>query len=56
LAATLRLIEDIKKYNLIGGLEQELRRLSLQKIAITEACARQAQAFVAVAKMQKQGL
>ncbi|HJT49958.1 MAG TPA: hypothetical protein VJ729_17385 [Nitrososphaeraceae archaeon] len=53
LAAILRLMEDIRKYNLIGGLEQELRRLSLQKIAITEACARQSVAFV---KMQNQGL
>ena len=54
LAATLRITEDIRKYNMIDGLERELRRLSLQKFAITEACARQAQAFITVAKMQNQ--
>jgi hypothetical protein len=32
LAAILRLLEDIKKYNMIGGLERELQRLLLQKI------------------------
>jgi hypothetical protein len=53
LAATLRMLEDIRKYNMIGGLEKELRRLSLQKITVTEALARQSLAFV---KMQNQGL
>jgi len=53
LAAILRLIDDIKKYNMIGGLERELRRLLLQKIMVSEALARQSLAFV---KMQNQGL
>jgi hypothetical protein len=56
LAATLRIIEDIKKFERLGGLERELHRLSLQKFAITEACARQAHVFVTAAKMQNLGL
>jgi hypothetical protein len=51
LAATLRIIEEIK-HNKIRGLHGELRRVSLQKVAITEACARHAQEFVNAAKMQ----
>jgi hypothetical protein len=56
LAATLRLIEDVKKYEKLGGLERELHRLSLRKFALAEACARQAQALVTGAKWQNQGL
>jgi hypothetical protein len=52
LAATLRLIEDINKYEKLGGLERELQRLSLQKFAIAESYARQS---VALTKMQNQG-
>ena len=33
LAATLRLIEDIKKFQTLGGLESELQKLRLQKFA-----------------------
>ena len=51
LTATLQLIEDIKKFERLAGLEQELRRLSLQKLAITEACARQS---LALTKIQNQ--
>ena len=53
LAATLRIIEDIKKFERLGGLKWELQRLSLQKLAITEACARQAQALVTSAKINR---
>ena len=53
LAATLRLIDDIKKYNKIYGLKKELQKLSLQKFAITEACARQS---LALTKIQNQAL
>jgi hypothetical protein len=55
LAATLRLIEDIKLYNKIGGLESELQKLWLHKFALTALIARQAEGFIAVAKMQNQG-
>jgi hypothetical protein len=50
LPATLWVIEEIK-HNKIRGLDRELRRLSLQKVAITEACARHVQVFVNAAKM-----
>ncbi|MFL6341754.1 MAG: hypothetical protein ACJ72U_09445 [Nitrososphaeraceae archaeon] len=56
LAATLRLIDDIKKYKKIDGLKNELSSLYLRKFAITEACSRQSQALIALAKMQNQGL
>lgn len=56
LAAVLRLIDDIRKYEKVGGLKKELERLSLQKFAINVACARHAQAFVTAAKMQNHGL
>jgi hypothetical protein len=51
LAAILPLVNDIQKFIRMGGLERELRRLLLQKFAITEACARQS---LALAKMQNQ--
>ena len=56
LAATLRLIEDIKKYEKIGGLKRELKKLCIQKLMINEACSRQSQALIALAKMQNQEL
>jgi len=56
LAATLRLIEDITLYNKIGGLNRELQKLPLRKLAITEACALQAQALVTAAKIQNQSV
>jgi hypothetical protein len=56
LAATLRLIEDIKKYNRIDGLKRELARLSLQKFAITEACSRQREPLIALAKLKSHGI
>jgi hypothetical protein len=56
LAATLRLIEDIKKYNKIDGLKRELSALYLQKYTINEACSRQSQALITLAKLQSQGI
>jgi hypothetical protein len=38
LTATLRLIDDIKKYNKIDGLKKELSTLYLQKYALNEVC------------------
>jgi hypothetical protein len=43
LTATLRLIDDIKKYNKIDGLKKELSALYLQKYTLNEACSRQSQ-------------
>ena len=41
ISATMRLIEDIKNYNKIKGLDKELSKLYLQKLALDEACSRQ---------------
>jgi hypothetical protein len=51
-SATLRLIDDIKKYNKINGPTRELDRLSLQKYALDQACLRQSQSLVALAKLK----
>ena len=52
----LRLIDDIKNYERLGGLEKELERLSLQKFVITQACTRQNQALLALAKLKIHGI
>ena len=51
--AALRIIDDIKKYNKIGGLKKELEKLYLQKYTINQACSRQSQALINLAKLQK---
>lgn len=56
LAATLRLIEDIKKFVKLGGLDRELQRLLLQKYALIQACSNQSQALIALGKLQNQRL
>jgi hypothetical protein len=56
LATTLRLIEDIKKYNKINGLKEELSALYLQKYTIEQACSRQSQPLIAIAKLKSFGL
>jgi hypothetical protein len=56
LAATLRIIDDIKKYDRMYGLKRELERLSLQKFAITEACSRQGESLIALAKLKSHGI
>jgi hypothetical protein len=52
----LRLIDDIKKYNKINGLRTELDRLSLQKYALDQACSRQSQSLVNLAKLKSYGI
>jgi hypothetical protein len=54
--STLRLIDDIKTYNKINGVKRELDRLSLQKYALDQACSRQSQSLVALAKIKNYGL
>jgi hypothetical protein len=56
LAATLRLIDDIKKYNKINGLKEELSALYLQKYTLDQACSRQSQSLIALAKLKSYGL
>jgi hypothetical protein len=56
LAATLRLIDDIKKYNKINGLREELSALYLQKYTLDQACSRQSQSLIALANLKSYGL
>jgi cell division septum initiation protein DivIVA len=55
-SATLRLIEDIKKYNKIDGLKREISALYLQKYMLDEACSRQSQSLVNLAKLKSYGI
>jgi hypothetical protein len=54
--ATLRLIEDLKKYNKINGLKEELSTLYLQKLAINEACSSQTESLITLAKLKSYGI
>jgi hypothetical protein len=56
LAATLRLIEDIKKYNKINGLREEISALYLQKYTIEQAYSRKSQPLIALATLKSYGL
>jgi hypothetical protein len=56
LAATLRLIEDIKKYNKINRLNKELSSLYLQKYTLDQVCFRQNEALINLAKLKSYGL
>jgi hypothetical protein len=49
-------IDDIKSYNKINGLRRELDRLSLQKYALDQACLRQSQSLIALAKIKSYGI
>jgi hypothetical protein len=54
--STVRLIEDIKAYSKLGGLKKEIDRLSLQKYALDQACSRQGQFLIALAKLKSHGV
>jgi hypothetical protein len=54
--STVRLIDDIKIYNIINGAKRELERLSLKKYALDQACASQSQSLVALAKLKSHGI
>jgi hypothetical protein len=56
LAATLRLIDDIKKYNKINGLKEELSTLYLQKYTLDQAFSCQSQSLITLAKLKSYGL
>jgi hypothetical protein len=56
LATTLRLIDDIKEYNKINGLKDELSALYLQKYTIEQAYSRKSQPLIALAKLKSYGL
>jgi hypothetical protein len=54
--AAFRLFRDIRDYNKIGGLKKELSGLYLRKFTIDEACSRQSQALITLAKLQSHGI
>jgi hypothetical protein len=54
--STMRLIDDIKKYNKINWLNRELERLSLQKYALDQACSHQSQSLIALSKLKSYGV
>jgi hypothetical protein len=54
--SAVRLIEDIKAYNKLGGLRKEIDRLSQQKYAVDQACSRQSQSIIALAKLKSHGI
>jgi hypothetical protein len=56
LAATLRLVDDIKKYNKINRLNRELSSLYLQKYTLDQVCSRQNEALINLAKLKSYGL
>jgi hypothetical protein len=45
-------MDDIKTLNKISGIKSELDRLSLQKYALNQACSRQSQSLIALAKLK----
>ena len=55
LTATLRLINDIKRYNKIDGLKKELSALNFQKYAINEFCSRHSQVIKTLLSLQSHG-
>jgi hypothetical protein len=54
--ATLRLIDDIKKYNKIDGLKKQSSKLYLQEYTLNAACSSQSQALITLAKLQSHGI
>ena len=54
--AALRLFDEIRDYDKIGGLKRELSGLYLQKHALVQACARQSQSLIALAKLKSHGI
>jgi len=56
LAATLRLIDDIKKYNKIDGLKKELSSLYMQKYTVDQVCFSQNRSMRAMLNLQSRGI
>jgi len=55
-AAAYRVIEDIKNYNRIGGLKNEISRLFAQRYAMNEVCAPRNKAITSLLKLQNYGI
>jgi hypothetical protein len=56
LAATLRLINDMKTYNKIDELKKELNALNFQKYVINQFCSRRSQVITSLAQLQSHGI
>jgi hypothetical protein len=54
--AAFYVINNIRDYNKQGQLKKELSALYLHKFAINEACSRQSQSLIALAKLKSYGL
>ena len=55
-SVTLRLIDDIKKYNKIDGLQKELSALYLQKYALDQVCFNQNKSIRSLINLQSLGI
>ncbi len=55
-AAAYRVIEDIEKYNRIGGLQNEISRLATQIYILNEMSAPRNKAIMALLKLQAYGV
>jgi len=51
--STVRLIDDIKRYNKLNRLRRELDRLSLQKYVLDQAFSDQTQSLIALANISE---
>ncbi|MFL6378858.1 MAG: hypothetical protein ACJ72R_15540, partial [Nitrososphaeraceae archaeon] len=56
LTSTLRLIDDIKKYNKINGLKKELSSLYMQKYTVDQVCFSQNKSMMAMLNLQSLGI
>jgi len=54
--STVRLIDDIKKYNKIDGLKKELSALYMQKYTLDQVCSSQNKSMRALINLQSRGI
>jgi hypothetical protein len=54
--STMKLIEDVKSYNKIGGLKKEVSRLSQQVFVVNGICANHNKAMMAMINLQSRGI
>ena len=55
-SAAFHVINNIKNYNRIGNLKNELYELQLQKFAIDQFCSRKSQLITSLVKLQSHGI
>jgi hypothetical protein len=54
--STMKLIEDVKSYNKIGGLKKEVSMLSQQIFVLNGICANHNKAMMAMINLQSRGI